>query len=294
MVQVFREVRRVLKKEGTCWLNLGDTYASAKSRYSTKPNSIECKQHGEDKYGITCHGQRPDLYYHPVIKDKDMCGIPWRVAFALQTDGWWLRQDIIWSKPNPMPESVTDRCTKSHEYIFLLSKSAKYYYDQQAILEPITETAKARLAQDLENQTGSDRVPGKTNGNMKAVYRKMNGDNCKIGGNGTGLQGHSGNYDADGNLLGNPLGRNKRSVWEITTKPYKEAHFATFPTDLVQPMVMAGCPVNGVILDPFAGSGTTLQVAKELNRKAIGIEIKAEYCDLIIDRCRQQVMSLGV
>ncbi|MCK9597475.1 MAG: site-specific DNA-methyltransferase [Sphaerochaeta sp.] len=283
MVQVFHEVRRVLKKEGTCWLNLGDSYGSGgKKTNHAQPvaNGNECDLPCEDrgKQGFS----------------KQLIGIPWRCAFALQADGWWLRQDIIWSKPNPMPESVTDRCTKSHEYIFLLSKSAKYYYDQQAILEPITETSRVRLSEDIDNQIGSTRIPGKTNGNMKAVSRKMNGDNCKIGGNGTGFQGHSGNYDLEGNLLGNPLGRNKRSVWEITTKPYKEAHFATFPPDLVQPMVMAGCPINGVVLDPFAGSGTTLQVAKKLNRRAIGIEIKPEYCDLIIDRCRQQVMELGV
>lgn len=300
MVKVFREVRRVLKKEGTCWLNLGDSYNGIGGDHKEGGKNDASFQTG------IMHG----IQYKNItaLKPKDIVGTPWRVAFALQADGWWLRQDIIWSKPNPMPESVTDRCTKSHEYIFLLTKSAKYYYDQQAILEPIAESTIGRGPVDFGGAKGrgykegmdpSD--PNYRNGSeqwgrtydYQKSSRKMNGENAKIGGNGTGFQGHSGNYDANGNLLGNPLGRNKRSVWEITTKPYKAAHFATFPPDLVQPMVMAGCPVNGLVLDPFAGSGTTLQVAKHLGRHAIGIEIKDTYCELIIDRCRQQVMDLG-
>lgn len=175
------------------------------------------------------------------------------VAFALRADGWYLRQDIIWHKPNPMPESVRDRCTKAHEYIFLLTKSAKYYYDHEAIKEPVSESTIARLSQaGLPTQVGSDRVPGKSNGNMKAV-----GDMEK---------------------------RNKRSVWTVTTKPFKGAHFATFPPDLIEPCVLAGCPEGGVVLDPFGGSGTTGMVADRHNRNAILVEMNTDYTDIIRSR----------
>jgi DNA modification methylase len=193
------------------------------------------------------------------LKNKDLIGIPWMLAFALRADGWYLRQDIIWNKPNPMPESVQDRCTKSHEYIFLLSKAQKYYYDNDAIKEPITDSSKARLEQDLENQTGSDRVPGKTNGNMKAVGSEN---------------------------------RNKRSVWTVTTKPYSGAHFAVFPSDLIEPCILAGAPVNGIVLDPFMGSGTTAQVAQNLGRKYLGCELNLDYKDLQDKRLSQTSLEL--
>ena len=199
LVNVFREVKRVLRDDGTVWLNLGDSYSSG-GRTTTTNQSLR----GDKDYGVTRPKQSKG------IKPKDLIGIPWRVALALQQDGWYLRQDIIWHKPNPMPESVKDRCTKAHEYIFLLSKSPKYYFDNEAIKEDLAESSKTRLAQkNIKNQKGSDRVPGKTNGNMKAV-----GSNK----------------------------RNKRSVWTITTKPFKGAHFATFPMDLIEPCVLAGCP----------------------------------------------------
>lgn len=184
------------------------------------------------------------------LKPKDLIGIPWRVAFALQADGWYLRQDIIWHKPNPMPESVRDRCTKAHEYVFLLSKGPRYYFDSEAIKEPVAESSVARLAQPtLAQQAGSARVPGKTNGNMKAV--------------------------------GNGETRNRRSVWTVTTKPFKGAHFATFPPDLIEPCILAGCPVGGTVLDPFGGSGTTAGVALKHGRNAILCELNPDYAALV-------------
>ena len=218
MVKVFREVKRVLKKDGTCWINIGDTYYN-----------------------------------------KSLAGIPFRVAFALQQDGWYLRQDIIWNKPNPMPESVQDRCTKSHEYIFLLTKSANYYYDIDAIREPLAESSLGRLNQDIDSQVGTTRANGgaKTNGNLKAVG------------------------DVD-------LGRNKRSVWTITTKPYKEAHFAVFPPELPTLCIKAGSKEGDVVLDPFMGSGTTAWVAQRLSRKWIGVELNPEYVKIIKKRVSQQ------
>lgn len=284
MVEVFREVHRVLADDGTLWLNLGDSYGSS----------------------------------------KQLIGVPWRVAFALQADGWYLRQDIIWHKPNPMPESVRDRCTKAHEYIFMMSKSPKYHFDAEAVKEPVAESTTARLAQPtLHKQAGSSRVPGKTNGNMKAV--------------------------------GNGETRNRRSVWTVTTKPFKGAHFATFPPDLIEPCVLAGTserghcpecgkrwarvverakppavegsdldrygdgkagvhrkvgqayqnwlaanppvtkgwkpecncnskPVADTVLDPFGGSGTTAGVALKHGRKAVLCELNPEYAALVPNR----------
>jgi len=240
MVKVFSEVKRVLTKDGTIWLNLGDSYAGNRSRTSSGRAGM-----GKEREGI--YSRSGDG-----LKSKDLVGIPWRVAFALQADGWYLRQDIIWHKPNPMPESVTDRCTKSHEYIFLLSKSSKYYYDHEAVKEKCSEATIERFKQDIQSQTGSDRVPFKNNGNIKAV--------------------------GDGEL------RNKRSVWTVNTQPYSEAHFATYPTKLIRPCIKAGCPKGGVVLDPFGGSGTTAEVANELHRDAILCELNPEYCKLINKR----------
>jgi DNA modification methylase len=209
------------------------------------------------------------------LKPKDLIGIPWRVAFALQAAGWYLRQDIIWHKPNPMPESVTDRCTKAHEYMFLLSKSERYYFDAKAIAQPIAESSKKRLAQpNISNQTGSDRAPGKTNGNMKAVGPRFGGnkygdddrDECRT---------KSGNEYTGGDGLAN-----RRSVWTIPTKPYKGAHFATFPPALIEPCILAGSRVGDTVLDPFMGSGTTAQVSQTLGRNWIGCEINEEYAPL--------------
>ena len=228
MVAVFREVRRVLKDDGTLWLNLGDSYAG--SRYNPR------------KFN---HG----------VKEKDLMGIPWMVAFALRADGWYLRQDIIWHKPNPMPESVTDRCTKSHEYIFLLSKSLQYYFDAKAIAEQQQQSSRERLT------------------------RGWNGDGDRGYPNGpqNHLKNYMGSFDS---VEETPLTRNKRDVWTVTTKPYREAHFATYPPDLIEPCIKAGCPEGGIVLDPFMGAGTTALVAHKLNRNYIGTELNPEYCQI--------------
>lgn len=248
LVEVFREVRRVLRDDGTVWLNLGDSYinnpASAVNRNGMSGSLNQGKTEFDCRVGTRGSQQRKTI--PDGLKVKDLAGIPWRVAFALQADGWYLRQDIIWHKPNPMPESVTDRCTKAHEYVFLLSKSPKYYFDSEAIKEPVAATTASRLAQiNLPNQIGSNRVPGKTNGPMKAV--------------------------------GNGETRNRRSVWTVTTKPFKGAHFATFPPDLIEPCVLAGCPEGGLVYDPFGGSGTTALVALRNGRNAVLSELNREY-----------------
>lgn len=281
VVEGFREVRRVLRKDGTLWLNLGDTYAGSRC--------------GENKDGFTGrHVVETDTFVKskregkrwgggdmacPGLKPKDLIGIPWRVAFALQADGWYLRQDIIWAKPNPMPESVTDRCTKAHEYLFLLSKSARYYFDQDAIREPFADSSIQRLAQDVENQAGSERVPGKTNGPMKAVGLNANRSSYRPG-SASSMNGGEHIAKSDAGLPLNPAGRNKRSVWEVTTQGYSEAHFATFPPKLVEPCILAGCPEGGTVLDPFAGAGTTGLVALRLGRRFLGIELNQEYINM--------------
>lgn len=295
LILVFREVRRVLKNDGTLWLNIGDSYAGSGKGMngdgscgvlnSVKQQSNKGANIGNG-HGIAKTGEG--------LKPKDLIGIPWMVAFALRSDGWYLRQDIIWSKPNPMPESVTDRCTKAHEYIFLLSKSREYYYDQEAIKQPVTDATIQRMAQQIEDQKGSNRVPGKTNGNMKAVGPGRNprtGIDRKGGNqgsekgipamaiNGRGVNGHSGYFDAEGNLIGDGKA-NKKSVWTVTTKPFKEAHFATFPEALIIDMIKAGCPENGIVYDPFMGAGTTGLVCRKLNRNFIGSEINHLYCEI--------------
>ena len=268
---IFTDIWRVLKPEGTLWLNLGDTYfGGGNNRGNTK--DISQKQKSNRGAGsVSGIGFKGALEKHPILKPKDLVGIPWRVAFALQEQGWFLRQDIIWSKTNAMPESVQDRCTKAHEYIFLLTKSSKYFFDQDAIKEPVAESTIQRLGQDIENQQGSQRVPGKTNGPMKAVF----GGRKKHSGYGTRI--HSGRED-DGNYLEG--GRNKRSVWSVSTACSSDAHFAVFPEKLIEPCILAGCPAGGTILDPFCGSGTTGVVALKHNRNFIGIELNPEYVSL--------------
>ena len=273
MVAVFREVRRVLADDGVLWLNLGDSYWNnfgGGSGTMTTGNAEAVRQRG-----------RHNKQKHDLFKIKDLVGIPWRVALALQADGWYLRQDIIWHKPNPMPESVRDRCTKAHEYLFLLTKSPRYYFDAAAIAEPLAESSKQRLAQDIENQKGSDRVPGKTNGTMKAVASGI-----RFGGSKYGDSDDPEHATKSGNewVASPDAKRNRRSVWTISTRPYKGAHFATFPPALVEPCILAGCPTGGTVLDPFAGSGTTLDVAEQHGRNSIGIELNPEYIDLIHQR----------
>jgi DNA modification methylase len=310
IVAVFREVRRVLRPDGTLWLNLGDSYATGTAG-ARKPTATGKHGYWENP-AILIDGAAEGL------KPKDLVGIPWRVAFALQADGWWLRQDIIWLKPNPMPESVTDRCTKAHEYLFLLSKSERYYYDQDAILEACSPNTHARLSQDVQAQIGSDRVPGKTNGNMKAVLRKQDSTNAsfvpgasehkglhRAGTSRSGRESWKGSsFDGPRDLAVRPdtgrkrapagsgiknndsfaaatcmpvLKRNKRSVWSVVTQPFSEAHFATFPPALIEPCILAGCPEGGTCLDPFGGAGTTGLVADRLKRNAILIELNEAY-----------------
>ena len=264
MVEVFEEVRRVLRPDGTCWVNLGDSYAANRSYQVT-----------DNKHKDV--GNNMAMRVPAGLKPKDLVGIPWRVAFALQEAGWYLRSDIIWHKPNPMPESVTDRPTKAHEYLFLLTKSERYFYDQEAILDPVSDNTHARLSQNVQAQIGSARANGggKANGNMKAVGRKFDPS-----------AGNKNNPSFDAAMAIMPDKRNKRSVWTVPTQSYSGAHFATFPPDLIKPCILAGSRPGDVVLDPFGGSGTTGQVAIELGRRPILIELNPEYAKLIEKRCR--------
>jgi DNA modification methylase len=286
MVAVFREVRRVLADNGTLWLNLGDSYANTGVSDSSKVGGFTGSRIRKRVSGQNPNDAVQDSRPRKIpegLKPKDLVGIPWRVAFALQADGWWLRQDIIWAKPNPMPESVTDRCTKSHEYLFLLTKSAKYHFDHEAIKEPLAESSKDRLNQNIESQAGSDRVPGKTNGPMKAV-----GSGIRFGGSKYGDSDDPKHATKSGNewVQSPDAKRNRRSVWTITTKPFKGAHFAVMPEALVEPCILAGCPQGGTVLDPFFGSGTVGVVAQRLGRQWIGCELNPEYIDI----ARQRIM----
>ena len=247
MVKVFREVKRVLKDDRTLWLNLGDSYA----------NSGEVGRKDKHKYGGISKVEHLHSGGVKELKPKNLIGIPWRVAFALQADGWYLRQDIIWHKPNPMPESVKDRCTKAHEYIFLLSKSSKYYYDKDAIAEKT-------LTMDNSNRDRDNEKLNNTPGRTRIAGLKTN------------------NYET----------RNKRSVWSINTKPYKDAHFAVFPEKLPELCIKAGSKKGDVILDPFFGSGTTGWVAQRLGRNWLGIELYPEYIKIANKRFQQQELFI--
>ena len=231
LVKIFRKVRQKMKSEGTLWLNLGDTFAQEA---------------------------------HGVLKPKDLIGIPWRVAFALQADGWWLRQDIVWAKPNPMPEPVKDRCTRSHEFVFLLSKSKKYYYDHEAILEPIGESMKSRLKAGVQDTNGREYQHDEKSRMGKKSANHM--------------------FRSEDSIERGYKGRNKRDVWFISAKPYRGAHFAVYPPELVEPCILAGCPPGGLVLDPFGGSGTTAAVAIKNRRNAILCELSEDYVSLIDDR----------
>jgi len=254
LVKVFREVKRTLKDDGTLWLNIGDSYYNyrpSKGKSYPKQTVSKTKQDLPD-YSSKRNNKLSNL------KEKDLIGIPWMLAFALRADGWYLRQDIIWHKPNPMPESVKDRCTKSHEYIFLLSKNKKYYYDNEAIKEPV-----------------------------KQDWGTRNRANGKYHNSGSGLQPHSG-------LTKSYTTKNKRSVWSVTNKPYKHAHFATFPPDLIIPPILAGSKKGDIVLDPFMGSGTTGMVAKEHGRYFIGCELHADYKELIRQRMPVEISSQDI
>lgn len=239
LVSVFREVRRVLRADGTLWVNMGDSYATRSGSQPPTNTRNSC--------GHTA--KHPPRGY----KYKDLIGVPWQLAFALRADGWYLRQDIIWAKSNGLPESVRDRCTKSHEYIFLLSKQPRYYFDAEAISEPIADSNARRYGQDLAGQQGSNRQPGK-DAPMKAALPRVSGR------------------------------RNKRDVWTVSVSRYRCAHPAVFPEKLIEPCILAGCPEGGTVLDPFAGSGTTGAAAKRLGRDFIGCEIDPEYAQIARER----------
>ena len=248
LVEVFRSVRDVLTDDGTLWVNIGDSYYNYRpGKGQAYPKQTVSKTNQDLPQQCNKRGRKLEG-----IKEKDLIGIPWMLAFALRSDGWYLRQDIIWHKPNPMPESVKDRCTKSHEYIFLFSKSKKYFYDNEAIKEPVK--------QDLGTR---DRSKGK--------YHNE----------GSGLQPHSG-------LTKSYTTKNKRSVWSVTNKPYKGAHFAVYPPDLIEPCIKAGSEEGDIVLDPFMGSGTTALVAKSLQRHYIGCELHEEYGKLIQKRLSEK------
>lgn len=265
LVEVFRKVRRVLRDNGTLWLNLGDSYAAcAKNRTPEQATANSTLNGSKQTQGGVLRQQNKVT---GGLKPKDLIGIPWMVAFALRADGWYLRQDIIWHKPNPMPESVRDRCTKAHEYLFLLSKSDRYFIDEDAMQEPAVsdwdpENAKAPDGWD----TGS--------GSHGSFHR--NGRE----------KGSSGNKARRAT-------RNRRSVWTVATRPYKGAHFATFPPDLIEPCILAGSRPGDVVLDPFNGSGTTGAVAQKHGRRYVGCELNESYIALSIERFRQGVLFGG-
>lgn len=276
LVAGFREVRRVLRDDGTLWLNLGDSYA-ARLRQSGPEHAGELTR---SSAGVIVNGSRP---LPPTLKEKDLVGIPWRVAFALQADGWYLRSDIIWHKPNPMPESVTDRPTRSHEYIFLLSKSANYYYDYEAIKDPPSAALIQQIEEGYNGKSMKDYLGASVQDASATKSRIINGYRSRIDkqrGHGRRHNGFNDKWDCLTPTEQAMCGRNKRDVWSVAPANFPEAHFATFPPDLIKPCIMAGCPVDGTVLDPFFGSGTTGQVALELGRKCIGIELNPKYIAL--------------
>jgi DNA modification methylase len=269
MVAVFAEVRRALRSDGTIWLNLGDSYAGGGGFCPTAPSTATSKS---GKYGSAGAAMK-SVGKVAGVKTKDLIGIPWRVAFALQADGWYLRQDIIWSKPNPMPESVRDRCTKAHEYVFMLSKSERYHYDQDAIAEPAVYVGVA--GQDANGFKN----PLRFNGKLAESTKKQDG-------HGRRHAGFNARWDEAEERGDCKTTRNKRSVWEVATAPFSEAHFATFPPALIEPCILAGCPAGGTVLDPFGGAGTTGMVADRLGRNAILIELNPEYAAMAERRIR--------
>jgi DNA modification methylase len=255
MVEVFRCVWDVLEDDGTLWVNIGDSYCNSNGFARASP-----EYQREGRNNMPANDRKLDKLHATGLKTKDLIGIPWMLAFALRADGWYLRQDIIWSKPNPMPESVQDRCTKAHEYIFLLSKSHKYHFDHVAIKEPMKGEPEARD----KNAEG-----------YQADYSK--GDRFSKGERVFGADGMA----------------NKRSVWTVNTKPYSGAHFAVFPTELIEPCILSGAPIGGIVLDPFMGSGTTAQVAQDLGRQYLGCELNPDYGKLQKKRTAQTSLDFA-
>lgn len=290
MVEIFRELRRVLRDDGTCWVNMGDNYTS---------NGGHCDKECSDRrreYRITT---APDHVVRPMrprgTKPKDLIGQPWRLAFALQADGWYVRQDIIWHKPNPMPESVVDRCTKAHEYIFLLSKSPRYHFDAKAIKEPVSGTANPRGTGQYRKVMPAGWAVGSQPRsaaafNVPELRPKWHGRNSRMAVDRDPAHARASNVRAKQNrsfseaVTGLVTHRNKRSVWSVAPRGYHGAHFATFPPALVEPCILAGCPRGGTVLDPFGGSGTTAEVALKHGRNAVVVELNPNYVPLIDER----------
>lgn len=265
LADVFDEVKRVLRNDGTLWLNIGDSYAGSGKGAAVNPENAKKWKQGTNAGTLAPNTAKISI--PSGTKPKDLIGIPWMLAFELRKRGWYLRQDIIWAKKNPMVESVTDRCTKSHEYIFLLSKSAHYYYDNDAIKEPVaSSTTKRAISGDLPRYGGK-----KYTENPDKFYRTKSG-----------------------NAYAYRPTRNKRDVWFVSTKPYKGAHFATFPEDLIMPCLLAGCPENGIALDPFFGSGTLGAVCRRRNRNYVGIELNPEYIELASKRLENIQIELNL
>lgn len=320
IVAVFREVRRVLKDDGTLWLNMGDCYATGAGSVGEHPGGGErgAKWAGRGHRGVhlpnepahmgkhfsrkgSNRAQRGDgnegVAYGPMtqpnrmpiegLKPKDLVGMPWRVAFALQADGWWLRSDIIWSKPSPMPESVTDRPTKAHEYLFLLAKAERYYYDAAAIAEPALRAGEAKWDPGTNGLGGEDRKTGKStrrfgsSGNKERKQRQDHGgpaDNPSHQAFGVPWEG---------------VTRNKRTVWTVPSKPFAQAHFATFPPKLIEPCILAGSRRGDIVLDPFGGAGTTGLVASRLGRDSILVELNPAYAAMSSERIRADAPLLA-
>ena len=276
LVEVFREVRRVLRGDGTLWLNLGDCYHSGdrggyrKDSHRWENSHMQAMAHGTHMEAVS-----PNRLPQVGLKDKDLVGIPWRVAFALQADGWWLRSDIIWSKSNPMPESVTDRPTKAHEYLFLLTKSARYYFDAETIKEPATPQHPAALS--FRRETKEAEVPGQVH-RQHRLQRKPAGWDTGAGAHGTVHR--DGRAQEIEYTETTATTRNRRTVWTIPTQPFPEAHFATFPEALVEPCIAAGSRPGDTVLDPFAGSGTVGVVALRAGRDFIGIDLSPRYVEM--------------
>jgi DNA modification methylase len=258
-VDVFREVRRVLRDDGTCWINIGDSYASGKGTcFNPGGNTSSLNVHLKEQNVHPLDRGNKSTLAREGLKPKDLIGVPWMLAFALRDDGWYLRQDIIWHKPNPMPESVKDRCTKAHEYVFMLSKSARYWCDMDAVSEPATYAGKIV-----------------TLGEKSLSKGQANGANVAASGSGRASE------------VTVKDTRNLRSVWTLATLPTPEAHFATFPIELPETCLRAGCPEGGTVLDPFAGAGTTWLACLKNGRRFVGIELNAKYVELAQGRAHK-------
>lgn len=297
MVAIFAEVRRVLRRDGTLWLNVGDCYANDTKWGGTSGGVMAKGLHGKQDVGYRRRR-------HTGLKPKDLVGLPWMLAFALRADGWWLRSDIVWHKPNPMPESVTDRPTKSHEYLFLLSKSAQYYYDADAIREPVTGGAhpRARAGRNSREHVDRDprhlaavpsgwdtRVGSGGHGSIHRQGRRPRGVTPKSAPAGSRIKANESFHAATTQLV---TTRNKRSVWTVATAPYADAHFATFPPRLIEPCILAGSRPGDLVLDPFMGAGTTAVVARRHSRHYLGIELNPSYIELAEERIAAEIQPV--